>query len=88
VSDAEAQHAHAEALLDEIVDAVGDEERFHTLLNELTGALLQHIDIEEGDVFAAARKLFDEEEAMSMADDIDEAKRETKARLEESARRA
>jgi hemerythrin superfamily protein len=68
MDDAREEHDDVERLIDECRSAVGDEEIFFGKLGALRAAVEQHVEREEGELFAKARELLDEDAARDARD--------------------
>ena len=68
VEDAESEHQQIAVLLDQIDHAEGGDGAIQTRIQELIEAVEQHVQEEEGDIFARARSVLDEDQARDLAE--------------------
>jgi hemerythrin superfamily protein len=80
VEEALADHALIQELLDELAASRLDDEAWHEKLEGLEEHVEDHIEEEEGDLFAVARQLFSAEQAAELAQRWQTAKQEHMAR--------
>lgn len=79
------EHKQLEDLLEEMSDLDPQTEEFKARLEELRGAIEDHVEEEEGDVFETARKLVSDEEARRMEDSFLQEKERLKKELGKDA---
>jgi hemerythrin superfamily protein len=81
VQHATREHKQVEAMLEEMAELDSQSEEFRAKLEELRGAVEDHVEEEEGEIFEAARKLFSEDEARRMDDAFQQEKQRLQGEL-------
>ena len=70
IEEAMEEHVDVEELLEELSNLAAEDEDFRSQLNELREEVEHHVREEEGEIFARARKLLDEEQAARVAEEF------------------
>lgn len=87
--DAEEQHAVAEELLGELVGMAlsgeGSIDVFNEKLGQLQMAIQEHVTMEENEMFALGREVFNDEQLASLGVEIEDAKLEVQGAIEQIA---
>ena len=81
VQHATREHKQVEDMLEEMAELDSQSQEFHAKLEELRGAVEDHVEEEEGEIFETARKLFSDDEARRMDDAFQQEKQRLRSEL-------
>jgi iron-sulfur cluster repair protein YtfE (RIC family) len=70
IEEAMEEHVDVEELLEELSTLAPEDDEFRAQLNELREEVEHHVREEEGEIFAQARKLLDDEQASRIAEEF------------------